>query len=374
MPRSQCARLPRAARSLRGATPSSAFAIAAMCSGVLPQQPPAILISPRAQTRRDTAPCPQAPDRIPSATADSASPHSDSTTPPRPTFSASSRKNGAIRSGPSEQFNPTERLHVPHRGPERLNRLRGNHRLAAAPHRRRNHHRQPLAAPASNTSRIATSAALAFNESKIVSTSSKSAPPAISARACCVRRLHLVERHHAKSRIVGVGRIRERHRQRPHRAGHKPLPSCLVADAIRPLAPLPRRLLVDLPRQLAEKLVVDHLLVKLRILPPAALARIVDKKLALRDARRAEGIGLHDVGPGLKKPPMNVADQLRLRQREQVAVVQQVLLRVLEALPANVRLFHPVGADGRPRRSINDGDAAFEDLFERMLGVLVISS
>ena len=36
----------------------------------------------------------------------------------------------------------------------------------------------------SNTSRIATSAALAFSESKMVSTKSASEPPAISARIC----------------------------------------------------------------------------------------------------------------------------------------------------------------------------------------------
>ncbi len=40
-------------RSFRGALPSSALAIAAMCSGVFPQQPPAILISPpRAKSPR----------------------------------------------------------------------------------------------------------------------------------------------------------------------------------------------------------------------------------------------------------------------------------------------------------------------------------
>ena len=37
----------------------------------------------------------------------------------------------------------------------------------------------------SNTSWIATSAALALSESKMVSTSSRSEPPAISARTCC---------------------------------------------------------------------------------------------------------------------------------------------------------------------------------------------
>ena len=38
-----------------------------------------------------------------------------------------------------------QRLHVLHRVPERLGGLRGDHRLAAAPHRRRDHHRQFLA-------------------------------------------------------------------------------------------------------------------------------------------------------------------------------------------------------------------------------------
>ena len=71
--------------------------------------------------------------------------------------------------------------------------------------------------------------------------------------------------------------------------------------------------------------------------------------------------------PGLQKPAMDVADHLRLRQREEVAVVQQVLLRVLEALPADVGFRHPVGADGRAHRSIDDGDAVLEDLLKRML-------
>jgi hypothetical protein len=41
-------------RGARGACPSSALAMAAMCSGVLPQQPPAMLIRPPAQSRRDS--------------------------------------------------------------------------------------------------------------------------------------------------------------------------------------------------------------------------------------------------------------------------------------------------------------------------------
>ena len=77
--------------------------------------------------------------------------------------------------------------------------------------------------------------------------------------------------------------------------------------------------------RLLQKRIVDDFLVELRILAAAMLARIVDEKLALRNAGRAKGICLDDVGARLKKPPMNVADHLRLRQREQVAVVQQIL-------------------------------------------------
>ena len=61
-------------------------------------------------------------------------------------------------------------------------------------------------------------------------------------------------------------------------------------------------------------------------------------------------------------------------EREEVAVVQQVLRRVLEALAADVRFRHAVGADGRAHRAVDDGDAAFEDLLKRMLmGFLHVS-
>ena len=219
----------------------------------------------------------------------------------------------------------------------------------------------------SKTSRMATSAALALSESKMVSTSSTSEPPAISARICCdVRDLHLIERAHAEAGVVGVGRVRERHGERPDRARHEARPPIRVRHAIGPLATLPRRLLVDLPGEIVEKLVVDDLLVKLRILAAAVLARIVDEELALRDAGGAEGVGLDDVRAGLEKAPVDVADHLRLREREEIAVVQQILLRVLEALAADVGLVHAVGADGRAHRAVDDGDAVLEQLLERM--------
>ncbi len=112
--------------------------------------------------------------------------------------------------------------------------------------------------------------------------------------------------------------------------------------------------------------IVDDLLVEVGIFAAAVLARIVDEELALGDAGGAEGVGLDDVRAGLKKAAMDVADHLRLGEREEVAVVQQVLGGVLEALAADVRFRHAVGADGGAHRAIDDGDAALENLFQRM--------
>ena len=51
------------------------------------------------------------------------------------------------------------------------------------------------------------------------------------------------------------------------------------------------------------------------------LARIIHKKFALGDSRGAESIRLDDVRACLKKPAMDVANHLRLGQREQVTIV-----------------------------------------------------
>jgi len=64
---------------------------------------------------------------------------------------------------------------------------------------------------------------------------------------------------------------------------------------------------------------------------------------------------------------MNVAEHLQLRQRKNVAVVLQILDRVLEALPAKVRPRHPVSANADARHSSDDSNAALEDSFKRML-------
>ena len=181
-----------------------------------------------------------------------------------------------------------------------------------------------------------------------------------------VGRLHLIELDDAEARVVGVWRIRERDRERADRAGDEALTASRVADAVRPFAALLRRLLVDLPGQRVQERIFDDALIELRILASAVLARIVDEELALGDAGRAERVGLDDVGAGFEEAAVDVADHRRLRQREEIAVVQQVLLRILEALAADVGFLHPVGADRRAHRAVDDGDALFEDLAQRM--------
>ncbi len=66
--------------------------------------------------------------------------------------------------------------------------------------------------------------------------------------------------------------------------------------------------------------------------------------------------------PASKKPAMDIADHLRLSQREEVAIVQQVFCRVLETVASDIRFLHAIGADRRAHRPVNDGDPALEDL------------
>src|SRR5690606_16334188 len=109
-----------------------------------------------------------------------------------------------------------------------------------------------------------------------------------------------------------------------------------VRDAVGPLAALAGGGLVDLPRQLVEELVLDDFLVESRILAATVLPRIVHKEFALADAGRGKSVRLNDVRAGFEETPVDVADHVRLREREEVAVVEQVLFRVGKALPADV--------------------------------------
>src|ERR1700733_5633827 len=145
-----------------------------------------------------------------------------------------------------------------------------------------------------------------------------------------VCRLHLVEGDDAETCILSVGRVRKGDCERPYGSCYKTLTTCIVRDTIGPLAALLRRLLINLPCEIVEHLVIDDLLVESGVFASAMFARVVDEELALGNAGGAEGVGLNNVCAGLEKAAMNVADHLRLGEGEEIAVVEQVLGRVLE--------------------------------------------
>src|SRR5262249_43161682 len=78
------------------------------------------------------------------------------------------------------------------------------------------------------------------------------------------------------------------------------------------------------------------------------------------------GVGLDDVGAGLEEAAMDVANDVGPREREQIAVVEQVFLGVAEALAADVGFAEPVAADGGPHGAVDDDDALAQQLLEWM--------
>ena len=253
-----------------------------------------------------------------------------------------------------------------HRFPIRIHLLRRDERLPAAPDRRRDHHRQHDAVLFKNLlHRDERRLRVQRIENRLHQNHVRAAGDQ-PANVVHVSRLHLIESDHAKTRIVRIRRIAQRHLHRPHRPRDEPLASRRVAHPIRPLATLPRRGLAHFPRQIVQEFVLDDLLEKLRILPPTVFPRVFHEKVAQRDRGHAKGIRLNDVRARLQKPPVDVADHLRLREREKVAAVQHVLLHILEALSPHIRLRHPISANRRSHRPVDDRDALAEQLFERM--------
>ena len=73
-----------------------------------------------------------------------------------------------------------------------------------------------------------------------------------------------------------------------------------------------------------------------------------------------EGVGLEDVGAGSQILVVNVPDDVRLRQGEQVVVALEVVRKVGETFAAIVGFAELVGLDHRPHRAVQDEDALGE--------------
>ena len=180
--------------------------------------------------------------------------------------------------------------------------------------------------------------------------------------------LHLIKGDWAKRRIISIHLEVQRHRHRPDGTSHVALHARVIRHAIRPLPALLCRHEIDVPRDLIDVGVFDHALVELRVLPPTVVTRVFDEQIALRHGGRPEGIRLDDVCPGLQEAAVNVLNDLRLRDAQDVAVVEQVLFVLGKASAASRCLVeHTLGfifADGRAHGTIDHEDALAHGGFE----------
>ena len=81
-----------------------------------------------------------------------------------------------------------------------------------------------------------------------------------------------------------------------------------------------------------------------------------------RDRGRVEGVGLDDVGAGREVLRVDVADQPRLREREQVVVAAQLARPVAEARAAVVLLGKPRALDHGAHGAVQQQDALAQQL------------
>ena len=190
----------------------------------------------------------------------------------------------------------------------------------------------------SNSVSMAKIAALLLSVSKIVSMTSRSAPPSTSPRACS----------RYASTIVSKSMLRA--------------PGSLTSgeiDPVRfsgPMAPAAHRGLVGRA--------CGHRVARLASEPRSGdihLVRVVlHAVVGERDALGVEGVGLDDVGAGLEVGVVDLADEVRLGQHEQVVVALDVAGPVGEALAAELLLLELVALHHRAHRAVDDEQPLLE--------------
>ncbi|CAM2147897.1 hypothetical protein PT2222_10327 [Paraburkholderia tropica] len=155
-----------------------------------------------------------------------------------------------------------------------------------------------------------------------------------------VRAAQFLERHVARARIVDVGRDARGLRRRSDRARDEARlvgRRVLVARGAREF----RRLHVHLDGEFAHAVVV------------------------LRHRGRAERVGFDDVRARGEILVVNLADDLRLREREQFVIALDVARIVLEALAAISGFVELVALDHRAHRAVENQDARSEQRGQR---------
>ena len=89
--------------------------------------------------------------------------------------------------------------------------------------------------------------------------------------------------------------------------------------------------------------------------------------IVLSDCCGPKSIGLNDIDPGSKIFLMNLKNDFRFREKEELIISLKILsLPILETLAAKVFLFQLILLNHRPHRSIDVGNAFLKDFFEWM--------
>ena len=255
-----------------------------------------------------------------------------------------------------------QRLHMPHGIQIRLRDLPGDHRLATRPDGGTDLHRQldfiffkHLADRYERRLRIQR-IENGLHEQRIDATGDQ------GAHLMLIRLLHLIEGDVAEAQIGQIRELRERHRHRADGSGDVAPPSRLLADDVRPFAALTGGLEIDLPREVVEEFVLNDPLEEFRAL------FALPEEFRLRDARAGKRVCLDDVRTGFEEALVDVLNNIGARDREDVAVVQDVLLVVTEALAACRRLIENalgfVFANRRPHGPVDDQDTLAHGGFE----------
>ena len=185
----------------------------------------------------------------------------------------------------------------------------------------------------SNSPPIAKIAALALRVSKMVSTSSRSAPPATCPSAASrYASGELLEGDVAGRGVVDVRAERARAVGGAQGAGDVAGTAVAGLRLVGGLAGQAGGRLVDLAREVPEVVV------------------------RLRDAGRGEGVGAHDVGAGGEVGAMDLADGVGLGEAQEVVVAADVPVVIRETLAPEVLLGEGVALEQRAHRPVQHED------------------
>ena len=172
----------------------------------------------------------------------------------------------------------------------------------------------------------------------------------------------LVEGDVAEAKVGEVRELREGDGEGTDGTGDIAFATGLLTDLVGPFAALPGGLEIDFPSEVIEELVFEDFLEEVGVF--AAAFGDFFEELRLGDAGAGEGVGFDEVGTGFEETAVDVLNDVRAGDGEDVAVVEEVFFVREEARASGVGFREAVAADGGAHSAINDEDALAHGGFE----------